>query len=149
MRSGFPGIGFALLALFGAGLSAPVSGQSIGECPIPTTGALTLNIAAGPDGALWFAEFGTNKIGRITTAGVVTEFTVPTAGSSPQGIVAGPDGALWFTEEHASKVGRITTAGVITEFLTPTASHPSAMTVGPYGALWFVADSILIDGLTT
>ena len=31
----------------------------------------------GPDGALWFAELGSNKIGRITTAGVVTEYAAP------------------------------------------------------------------------
>jgi hypothetical protein len=49
-----------------------------------TTGAVTLfttgitaaaqpfGIVAGPDGNLWFTEFFANKIGRITTAGVVT-----------------------------------------------------------------------------
>ena len=39
-----------------------------------------------------------NQIGRITTAGVITEFPIPTAGSGPAGIAAGPDGNLWFTE---------------------------------------------------
>lgn len=29
-------------------------------------------IVAGPDGALWFGNIGNNSIGRITTAGVVT-----------------------------------------------------------------------------
>ena len=37
------------------------------------------------------------KIGRITTAGVITEFAIPTANGEPLGIAAGPDGALWFT----------------------------------------------------
>jgi hypothetical protein len=55
-------------------------------------------IAAGPDGALWFTELVANKIGRITTAGAMTEFNVPT----PPGLItAGPDGALWFTEPFA------------------------------------------------
>src|SRR5439155_25862858 len=31
-------------------------------------------IAAGPDGNLWFTEPAPNRIGRITPAGVVTEF---------------------------------------------------------------------------
>ena len=39
-----------------------------------------------------------NKIGQITTAGVITEFPIPTASSGPYGIAAGPDGNLWFTE---------------------------------------------------
>ena len=41
-------------------------------------------ITAGPDGALWFTEQTANKIGRITTAGVITEFPIPTANSLPR-----------------------------------------------------------------
>ena len=47
----------------------------------------------GQDGALWFTENSGNKIERITTAGVITEFPVPTSSSGPRGIVAEPDGA--------------------------------------------------------
>jgi len=50
-------------------------------------------IAAGPDGALWFATF--CGIGRATTTGVVTAYPTPCCiGNWP--ITAGPDGALWF-----------------------------------------------------
>jgi streptogramin lyase len=42
-------------------------------------------ITSGPDGNLWFTEVNTNKIGKCTTAGVITEFTVPTANSGPAG----------------------------------------------------------------
>ncbi len=79
-------------------------------------------IAAGPDGNLWFTEHSANQIGRITTAGVITEFPIPTASSGPYGIAAGPDGNLWFAEPGANQIGRITTAGVVTEFPIPTAS---------------------------
>ena len=34
-------------------------------------------ITTGPDGALWFTDIDNNSIGRITTAGVVTEYTDP------------------------------------------------------------------------
>jgi hypothetical protein len=64
-------------------------------------------IAAGPDGALWFTEQSASKIGRISTAGVVTEFATPTADSFPTGITTGPDGALWFTEGLANNIGRL------------------------------------------
>jgi virginiamycin B lyase len=50
-------------------------------------------IAAGSDGALWFSEGADNLIGRITTAGVVTEDPVPTAASGPYRITTGPDRA--------------------------------------------------------
>jgi len=51
-------------------------------------------ITAGPDGALWFTK--DRGIGRITTAGVITEY--PTVNTAPTQITAGPDGELWFTE---------------------------------------------------
>jgi streptogramin lyase len=66
-------------------------------------------ITAGPDGNLWFTEpfrFD-NRIGRITTAGVITEFQL-TSPASPQGIVAGPDGNLWFTEFDGERLSQIT-----------------------------------------
>src|SRR5208282_4494157 len=93
---------------------------------------------AGPDGALWFAEFYGNRIGRITTSGVITEYAVLTSDSYPMQITAGPDGALWFNEIYTNQIGRITTSGVITEYPTPTSdSYPYGITVGPDGALWF------------
>jgi virginiamycin B lyase len=63
---------------------------------------------AGPDGALWFTEQAGNKIGRITPAGAITEFSIPTPGAAPLFITAGPDGALWFVESNVNKIGRIT-----------------------------------------
>lgn len=104
-------------------------------------------ITAGPDGNLWFVEPTVvasipgwiGRIGRITTAGVVTEFAIPTAAGYPVGITTGPDGALWFTEESAAKVGRITTAGVVTEF--NVAGEPKFIAAGSDGALWFAEGS--------
>jgi virginiamycin B lyase len=77
--------------------------------------------------------------GRITTAGVITQFTGGTL-SSPGRIIAGPDGNLWFTDEYPSQsIGCITTSGQITEY--PVGStlgvQPNAgLAVGPDGAIW-------------
>ena len=68
--------------------------------PSRTAGSVPIGIAAGPDGNLWFTEDVGNRIGRITTAGVVTEFPFRRASSEPVGIAAGPDGNLWFTESE-------------------------------------------------
>jgi len=51
-------------------------------------------------------------IGRITTSGVITEYTVLTAVSYPIGITAGPDGALWFTEYYGNNIGRAPACGL-------------------------------------
>jgi streptogramin lyase len=131
-------------------------------------------IAAGPDGALWFTGI-PGEIGRITTAGVVTEFPLPVvpppAGSTPgtastlataSAIVAGPDGALWFTGVPG-ETGRISTTGVATEFAVPDIPPPAGLgpgtaptlatlnviTVGPDGALWFTGVPGEVGRITT
>ena len=104
---------------------------------MPSATSAPLTIVSGPDNALWFTEFNANKIGRITTAGAITEFTLPAAGN-PVGMTSGPDGNLWFAEAGGNKIGRITTTGTITEFTVPTAnSGPRDIAAGPDGNLWF------------
>ncbi len=67
------------------------------EFHLPSAGSYPSGITAGPDGNLWFTERSSRKIGRITTAGVITE-SPPNPGTTPNEITAGPDGNLWFTE---------------------------------------------------
>jgi hypothetical protein len=94
-------------------------------------------IATGADGALWFTEGAANKIGRITTSGLITEFPIPTSDSFPIFITAGPDGALWFGESRASQIGRITTSGVVSEFPIPSGAVPYDIVTGIDGKLYF------------
>ena len=136
------GVLFVLIAMGSASASPAAlfttysSGLKIGSAPY--------EIAAGPDGNLWFTDPGRPRaIGRITPGGSITEFTIGlSAGSGPQGIVAGPDGNLWFTVAgYAPAIGRISPAGVITLFangLNASAGNfPQAIAVGPDGNLWF------------
>ena len=102
----------------------------------------TNQITKGPNGNLFFTETAANKIGEITTAGAVTEFTIPTPNSQPTAITAGPDGNLYFT--GTTFIGRITTKGVITEFPLPTKDSspgrsrpgPTAISTSPRPARW-------------
>jgi virginiamycin B lyase len=95
----------------------------------------SLGITAGPDGALWFADQ-SGKIGRITTAGTITEYPLPTANDSPYAIAAGPDGALWFTD-LLGQVGRITTSGTVTSQIASPNGGPGSIAAGSDGAMWF------------
>jgi virginiamycin B lyase len=131
---------------------AASAGPTVTEFTLPAGSSSPGMITAGPDGALWFTESG--KIGRITTAGTVSEFPAPAGGSD--GIAAGPDGALWFTEGGANKIGRMTMSGAVSEFptlsttsnpvgLPNSSANPFGITAGPDGALWFtesLADKI-------
>jgi virginiamycin B lyase len=62
-------------------------------------------ITAGTDGALWFTSSATGTIGRISVAGVLSEFLTP-SDSQPLGITTGPDGALWYTDSR-DRIGRV------------------------------------------
>lgn len=77
-------------------------------------------ITEGPDGNLWFTVSSTNKIVKMTKAGVLTEYTLPSTLTRPERITRGHDGNLWFNASYAKgsrlAFGKISTAGVITGY---------------------------------
>jgi virginiamycin B lyase len=109
---------------------APVA-SAIDEFPAPgNPGGLT----AGPDGAIWFTEETGNKIGRMTTGGLLThEIPVPTSNSLPTEIAVGPDNLIWFTEFNGNKIGRVNPDLSITEF--SLSGNPDGIT-SAHGSLW-------------
>jgi streptogramin lyase len=114
--------------------SGVVTPTTITEYSLPA-GSDPLGITTGPDGNVWYTASET-KIGKITTAGVKTEYATPMG--APVDIAAGPDGNLWFSTS-ANGIGKSTTAGAMTKYTVAEASGLSAITAGPDGNLWFVA----------
>ena len=88
------------------------------EFPIPSGGSPYL-ITWGFSGDLWFTEPEFNRVAKITSAGVITEYTVPTPGSNPLGIATVGGGDAWFTEYNANKIGHVTSAGVFRSSRSP------------------------------
>src|SRR4249919_1758919 len=86
--------------------------QAITEYAVPNAAPTDLyGITKGPDGAVWFGESRTAKIGRVAPDGSITEF--PTAGGSPPyQLATGPDGNIWFVD--GGSIGRMTPAGQVT-----------------------------------
>lgn len=111
---------------------------NISEFPLPILASEPQTITYGPDGAYWFVEFNTDRIGRITTNGALTEYILP-AQSQPYGIVTGPDGNLWFTESLSNQIGCMSTNGtLLKQFTVPTPkSQPAGITRGPDNRIWF------------
>jgi streptogramin lyase len=129
------------------------AGVVLDQFVVPTPYSSPTRIALGPDGNLWFTESHVSNlapfarsggsIGRITPAGVVTEFTIPTPDSRLFGISGGPDGNVWFAESGANQIGRISPSGLIAEFAVPTAaSEPTDIVTGPDGNLWFTETGV-------
>lgn len=98
--------------------------------------------ASSPAGSnLWFTEFGTNRIGVMTTTGILlSEFIIPTPNVGPMSIIQAPDGNIWFTELNTSSIAKMTTGGaLLNEYPTVTPNaKPQTLVLGPDGALWFV-----------
>jgi RHS repeat-associated protein len=93
-------------------------------------------IVLGPEQNMWFTDWGTSKVGKITPSGAITEYSLP-AGSTPPGIALGPENIFWFTERGTSKIGKITTSGVITEYALPAGSEPNGIALGPENDMWY------------
>ena len=122
---------------------APQGPVATPEPPATLTSTITAGISAnagvyhfaiGADGRIWFSEFSTDKVGALTTAGTVTEYTMP-ALSQPNGITLGPDGNIW-TGGYGGVILKVTPAGAFTAY--PIAgAHIGPLTVGPDNNIWY------------
>ena len=86
-----------------------------------------------------------DKIGRLTPSGNLTEFPVASnlgvdslipAGT---GLAVGSDGNIWFILANSTEVGRITTAGTVSSFSLGSSTSPTAIAAGPDGNIWVAA----------
>ena len=107
------------VTLFASGLSAAAAPELI---------------ARGPDGAMWFTEVEANQIGRITTAGTVTEISAGLANSQPVGIASGPDGNMWVALSFSNQIAR-SSGLVAVPALSPAGLLMAAMLLAAVG--WF------------
>jgi streptogramin lyase len=121
------------------------------EIAIPGAGAgsVVTSMNPGPAGGttVWFADFGTRSVGRISTGTTpsISVFPVPDIEngneSQPLGIAAGPDGNMWFTDRGSDYVGNISPLlATIDEYEIPTNSSRVAQddVVLPNGMMFFV-----------
>ena len=97
-------------------------------------GASPFGITAGPDGAWWFTEYGSDKIGRMTTTGALTEYQL-SAGASPEGIIA-DFGGLGLLRMARTRSERLAPTGVLAEYAIPTdGSQPQGVALGADGSV--------------
>jgi virginiamycin B lyase len=105
-------------------------------------------IVAGPDGALWFAENGqarlygkvSDRIGRITTDGQLSELPVPFGKGTSRLAVDPARGVIWFATE-AGEISSISPSGNVGARGCPRECGESieGLTLAADGSLWFAA----------
>jgi streptogramin lyase len=69
-------------------------------------GAGPEDIAAAPNGAMWFTQFGAGNIARITSDGTISEGR-SVRNSGPLGITVAPNGDPWYAMPRANKIATL------------------------------------------
>ncbi|MFT4286097.1 hypothetical protein [Nocardioides sp.] len=121
---------------------------------VPSGDSGLIEATQGPDfgqggivswnGAVWFAEENAGKIGRIDTAGTITEYDVPDGagapGYGPRQLTAATSGQLWFLADGGALDGRaawMDPAGVTQAlFNFPGYVEFSSLAATPDGGAW-------------
>ena len=124
---------------------SPAAGHAaaltIQEYPLLSASSQPRGIISGPDGKLWVAESGSNKVASVTTVGVVKEFDVPSLIRTfgPTDVAVEGTRYIWFTEFGRHKVGRLNIAvATAKDYTAPTPdADPWEFAAGPDGAMWF------------
>ncbi len=94
-----------------------------------------LGLTAGPDGSLWFADFQVNSVGRVTTAGAVSEFASGFAATTYGPIsIASDASGLWYVG-GTNEIGFMTPTGASTVVLAAT-SPLLTIAVDGLGSVW-------------
>lgn len=90
-------LGLSLAAVTTIAPAAPASAAAT-VFAVPTSNAGLDRITTAPDGSMWFVERNANKVGRITTAGQISEYTLPAQtvdDSQVEDLDIAADGTVW------------------------------------------------------
>jgi virginiamycin B lyase len=107
---------------------------------VPTPSARPYGLALGRDGAAYFCQFGTDRIGRIDPETLeISDYRLP-EGARPRRIAAAPDGSLYYTDFARGYLGRLDPkTGQVREWASPggAGSRPYGIDVLADGTVWY------------
>jgi virginiamycin B lyase len=109
----------------------------------PNVGWLT-----NAEGAIWFSERGSRKVGRIAPDGSIREYPMPGVGQ--QGIVLPGNGSVYVAEQFSGDIARLDpVTGHVTTYQAPDGRDPLGLSVGADGAIWFTERAVARIGRMT
>lgn len=111
--------------------------------PFEDTASRPYGMWPAPDGSLWVALFGVNRLARIDTSmepPAVEEFTLPNSASRPRRIAVDAAGRVWYTDYSRRMLGMLDPAASqqerFAEFAMPGGGQPYGIAIGPDGRVW-------------
>jgi virginiamycin B lyase len=131
--------GFAALA----GCTVAVA-DTVHYFPV-TAGAHPHDVAAAPDGTVWYTAQHHGALGILDPKTGKVEQVALGKGASPHGVIAGPDGAAWITESGLNAIARVEPKSRdVKLFPLPKGferANLNTATFDKQGTLWFTGQS--------
>ncbi|MBV9648460.1 MAG: hypothetical protein JO043_13415 [Candidatus Eremiobacteraeota bacterium] len=107
------------------------------------------SIATGPDGDIWYVDFGArHDVIRMNAQGhIVARYHTPGRHAVKLGV--GTNGVMWYDAlGRRSAVGTITASGIVKHLLGGPAYIPGPLVLGPDGRMW-VSDCTYVAAVTS
>ena len=93
------------IAILGAALASAQAQQS--KYYAVPKGDFPHDVAAGPNGEVWYAGQGAGVAGRLNPVNGEIERVALGKNAAPHGVIVGPDGAPWFTDGGQNAIVRV------------------------------------------
>ena len=112
--------------------------------PVPA-GTHPHDVAAAPDGNVWYTAQRTGHLGILDPKTGKTEHIALGKGSSPHGVIVGPDGAAWITDSGQNAIVRVDAkTKAVKLFPLPAATPYTNLNTAAFdgkGKLWYTGQS--------
>ncbi len=122
----------------------PVLATEVRYYPVPA-GSRPHDVAAAPDGSVWYTAQGTGELGRLDPKTGKTEHIALGRGSAPHGVIVGPDGAAWVTDSGQNAIVRVDPVSkAVKLFPMPPGTPYANLNTAAFdkaGLLWYTGQS--------
>src|SRR4029077_12775360 len=110
-----------------------------------TSGAHPHDVAAAPDGTVWYTAQRQGALGILDPKTGKVEQVPLGKGAAPHGVIAGPDGAAWITESGLNAIARVEPKSRdVKLFPLPKGFEKANLNTATFdknGTLWFTGQS--------